>query len=282
MEELQRTWNRYRRNFETYLKLECGTSDNTVMAYLNDFANLESMMEDQGVEPCDVTIDHLRQLLKLVADTGVAATTQRRMISGWRTFFRMLVVEDAIKSNPAELLDLPTRPEHLPDVLTDDEVTQVQSTFDLSTPEGMRNYVIVEILYGCGLRVTELVTLKLSNVFSEDQYLQVIGKGNKERWVPVNPHAMKLLLTYIHTVRSHVDPKPGEEVYVFLNRRGAHRTRQMVYIFLQQAVDQAGLKKKISPHTLRHSFATELVENGADLRSVQEMLGHASVATTEI
>ena len=282
MDELQRTWIRYRRNFETYLKLECGTSDNTVMAYLNDYANLESMMEEQGVEPCAVTVDHLRQLLKLVADTGVAATTQRRMISGWRTFFRMLVVEDAIKSNPAELLDMPTKPEHLPDVLTDDEVTQVQSTFDLSTPEGMRNYVIVEILYGCGLRVTELVTLKLSNVFSEDQYLQVIGKGDKERWVPVNPHAMKLLLTYIHTVRSHVDPKPGEEVYVFLNRRGAHLTRQMVYIFLQQAVDNAGLKKKISPHTLRHSFATELVENGADLRSVQEMLGHASVATTEI
>lgn len=282
MDELQRTWIRYRRNFETYLKLECGTSDNTVMAYLNDYANLESMMEEQGVEPCAVTVDHLRQLLKLVADTGVAATTQRRMISGWRTFFRMLVVEDAIKSNPAELLDMPTKPEHLPDVLTDDEVTQVQSTFDLSTPEGMRNYVIVEILYGCGLRVTELVTLKLSNVFSEDQYLQVIGKRDKERWVPVNPHAMKLLLTYIHTVRSHVDPKPGEEVYVFLNRRGAHLTRQMVYIFLQQAVDNAGLKKKISPHTLRHSFATELVENGADLRSVQEMLGHASVATTEI
>ena len=280
--ETAQQWRRSRRDFEAYLKLEKGMADNSVQSYLLDFAHLERFMEEQDIAPEQVTTDHLRQLLMLVVDTGLAPASQRRMVAGWRVFFKMLVVGDLIPANPAEALDLPRLPEHLPDVLTDDEVDLIQSTFDLSRPEEYRNMVIVEVLYGCGLRVSELVNLKLSNVYPEEQFLQVIGKGDKERWVPINPRALKLMESYIHTVRSHLEVKAGEEKYVFLNRRGHRLTRQMVFIFLQRAVDKAGIRKTISPHTLRHSFATELVENGADLRAVQEMLGHASIATTEI
>ena len=275
-------WRRYRRDFEAYLKLEKGMAGNSIEAYLLDYAHLSHFMIEKNVVPEDVTLQLLQQLLKSINDLEVAPATQRRMISGWRMFFKMLVIEDVIKDNPAELLDLPMRAMHLPDVLTDEEITLIQSSFDLSNAEGYRNYVIVEVLYGCGLRVSELVNLKLSNVYVDEQYLQIIGKGDKERWVPINPRALELMQTYIHTVRSHQQPKPGEEKYVFLNRRGHHLTRQMVFIFLQRAVEAAGINKTVSPHSLRHSFATELVENGADLRAVQEMLGHASVATTEI
>ena len=204
------------------------------------------------------------------------------MIAGWRMFYKMLVVEDAMKDSPADLLDLPMRPKHLPDVLNDDEITAIQATFDRSTPDGERNYVIIEVLYGCGLRVSELVNLKMSNIYAEEQMLQVIGKGDKERWVPINERALGLLENYLLHVRSHMPVKPGEEKYVFLNRRGHHLSRQMVFMFLKDAVAAAGIGKTVSPHSLRHSFATELVQNGADLRAVQEMLGHESISTTEI
>jgi integrase/recombinase XerD len=282
MADIEQTWRRYRRNFETYLRLERGMAGNSVDAYLGDYDHLMRFMIEQGVEPESVSLQDLQCLLKSFSDLDIAPTTQRRMIAGWRMFYKMLVVEDAIKDSPADLLDLPMRPRHLPDVLTDKEITEIQSTFDRSTPEGERNYVIVEVLYGCGLRVSELVNLKLSNLYADEQMLQVIGKGDKERWVPINEHALRLLLNYIHSVRSHVLIKPGEERYVFLNRRGAHLTRQMVFIMLRDAVKAAGISKTVSPHSLRHSFATELVENGADLRAVQEMLGHESISTTEI
>ena len=257
-------------------------ADNSVKSYMADFAHLSSYMIEKDVVPENVKLYDLQQLLKNYTEIGLTATSQRRMIAGWRMFYKMLVIEDAIKDSPADLLDLPMRARHLPDVLTDDEITQIQDSFDRSTPDGERNYVIVEVLYGCGLRVSELVGLKLSNIYAEEQYLKVIGKGDKERWVPINEHALRLLLDYIHTVRSHVEPKAGEEKYVFLNRRGSHLTRQMVFIFLKDAVAAAGIGKQVSPHSLRHSFATELVENGADLRAVQEMLGHESISTTEI
>ena len=275
-------WRRCRRDFEAYLRLEKGMADNSVRSYLFDFGHLMNFMADRAVEPVAVDLGSLQQLLAELNAAGIAPTTQRRLIAGWRMFFKMLVVEDAIKANPADLLDLPVRPQHLPDVLTDEDITRVQSTFDLSLSDQYRNYVIVEVLYGCGLRVSELVGLRLSNIYEQEQYLQVIGKGDKQRWVPINPRALDLMLTYIHNVRSHLPIQPGEERYVFLNRRGRHLSRQMVFIFLKQAVADAGLKKKISPHSLRHSFATELVENGADLRAVQEMLGHESISTTEI
>ena len=280
--EIERTWARHRRNYETYLKLERGMADNSVAAYMHDFVHLERFAVEQNIEPEDVRLDDLQLLLKRVADLEIAPTTQRRMISGWRMFFHMLVIEDAMKDSPADLLDLPIRPHHLPDVLNDDEVTLIQQTFDRSSPEGERNYTIVEVLYGCGLRVSELVNLKLSNIYANEQYLQVIGKGDKERWVPINERALELMLSYVHNVRSHVPVKPGEDKYVFLNRRGHHLTRQMVFIMLRDAVKAAGIGKTVSPHSLRHSFATELVENGADLRAVQEMLGHESISTTEI
>lgn len=270
------------REFEGYLRLEKGMAGNSVEAYLRDVRHMADFFSAERIVPENVTIDELRRLLRLLGDIELAATSQRRMISGWRTFFKMLVIEDVIKENPAELLDFPVRVKYLPDILNDEEITRIQETFDLSTPEGMRNYVIVEVLYGCGLRVSELVNLKLSNIYEDEQYLQVIGKGDKERWVPINQRALELMMTYIHTVRSHVPVQAGEERYVFLNRRGHHLTRQMVFVFLQQAVDEVGIQKHVSPHSLRHSFATELVENGADLRAVQEMLGHASISTTEI
>ena len=275
-------WQRYRRNFETYLRLEKGMADNSVRSYLYDYDHLCRFGEERGLEAEGITIDDLRCLLAEINDLGVAPTTQRRFVAAWRLFFKMLVIGGDRKDNPADLLDLPLRPKHLPDVLTDEDITKIQSTFDLSTPEGYRNYVIVEMLYDCGLRVSELVGLRLSNLYVDEELIQVIGKGNKERWVPVGRRALELLGFYIHNVRSHVTPKPGEENYLFLNRRGAHLSRQMVFIFLKEAVAAAGIRKSVSPHSLRHSFATELVEHGADLRAVQEMLGHESIATTEI
>ena len=275
-------WQRNRRDFETWLKLEKGLADNSVQAYLRDVGHMAQFMSEGDVEPEQVTLDHLQQLLLQLNDLGIAPTSQRRMISGWRMFFKHLVVEDAIRENPADLLDLPLRPQHLPDVLTDEDITKIQETFNKSLPDQYRNNVIVEILYGCGLRVSELVNLKLSNIYADEQMLQIFGKGSKERWVPINPHALEMLATYIHTVRCHIDPKPREEKFVFLNRRGTHLSRVYVFTFLKQAVANAGLNKHVSPHSLRHSFATELVENGADLRAVQEMLGHESISTTEI
>ena len=275
-------WKRNTRDFETWLRLEKGLAGNSVQAYLRDVRHMAEFMEGMDIDPESVTLDHLQQLLKHLNDLGIAPTSQRRMISGWRMFFKHLVVEDAIRDNPADLLDLPIRPEHLPDVLADEDITKIQDTFDLSLPDQYRNNVIVEVLYGCGLRVSELVNLKLSNIYPDEQMLQVFGKGSKERWVPINPHALEMLTTYIHTVRSHIDPKPHEEKFVFLNRRGSHLSRNYVFMFLKQAVADAGINKHVSPHSLRHSFATELVENGADLRAVQEMLGHESISTTEI
>ena len=282
MADVEHTWQRSRQDYETYLRLERGMADNSVKAYMQDFDHMQQFMCEQEIEPKSVTKDYLQQLLKQLCDLGIAPASQRRMISGWRMFFHMMVIDDDIKDSPADLLDLPIKPRHLPDVLTDDEVTAIQQTFDRSLPEGERNYVIVEVLYGCGLRVSELTELRLSCIYVEEQYLKVIGKGDKERWVPINEHALKLLLNYIHNVRSHLDVKPGEEKIVFLNRRGHRLTRQMVFIMLRDAVAAAGIRKKVSPHSLRHSFATELVENGADLRAVQEMLGHESISTTEI
>lgn len=275
-------WNREIREFKTYLRLEKGLADNSIQAYLRDVDHLASFMTERGIEPEKVKLDDLQQLLKQLNDLGIAPTSQRRMIAGWRMFFKHLVVEDALKDSPAEMLDLPIRPQHLPDVLTDEDITKIQATFDLSLPDQYRNNVIIEVLYGCGLRVSELVNLKMSNLYADEQMLQVIGKGNKERWVPINPRALHLIDTYIHNVRVHYDIKPGEEKFIFINRLGRHLSRNYVFMFLQQAVENAGINKHVSPHSLRHSFATELVENGADLRAVQEMLGHESISTTEI
>ena len=275
-------WPRYIREFETQLRLERNLSDNSIQAYLHDVALLRSFAEPLGIEPQDVTEENLHSLFKQLNETGIAVTTQCRIISGLRAFFRMMVVDDVIPDNPAEHIAMPTRPKHLPDVLDDSEIEAMQNTFDRSLPGPARNYVMVEVLYGCGLRVSELVNLKLSNIYADEQMLQVFGKGDKERCVPINPRALKLLQDYILTLRSQLPVVPGEEKYVFLNLRGRHLSRIAVFQFIKEAVEKAGIHKTVSPHSLRHSFATELVQNGADLRAVQEMLGHENLATTEI
>lgn len=275
-------WQHTLRDFETYLRLERNYVDNTVQSYLRDMAHLRRYAEEHGVSPEQVDVGLIREMLKELADTGIEISTQCRLISAMRTFYRMMVVEDAVRENPAEMVEMPTRPKHLPDVLTDSDIEAIQSTFDRSMPGPARNYVMVEVLYGCGLRVSELVNMKLSNIFADEGFLQVFGKGNKERWVPINARALRLLEEYILTLRSQIQPKPGEEKYVFLNLRGHHLSRVAVFQFIKEAVEKAGLDKHVSPHSLRHTFATELVQNGADLRAVQEMLGHECLATTEI
>ena len=282
MASVERQWQLARREFRKYLMLEKGMAKNSVEAYLRDMDHLLHFAEERGIAPESVSQSDLQALIAELNEVGIAITTQCRLISGWRSFFHMMVISDDIKENPASLLVMPTKPKHLPDVLSDSDVTAIQGTFDLSIPEQFRDYVMIEVLYGCGLRVSELVNLKLSNIFAEEEYLQIFGKGSKERWVPINQRALHLLDTYIHQIRCHIQIVEGEEHFVFLNRRGRHLTRIRVFQVIKDATERAGIQKHVSPHSLRHSFATELVENGADLRAVQEMLGHSSIGTTEI
>ncbi|MBR1517858.1 MAG: tyrosine-type recombinase/integrase [Bacteroidales bacterium] len=281
-DQLQADWRRLSDAFALYLRMEKGLSDNSVSAYLNDLRHLTDYALELQKQPQQLTVGDMQDLIADMNDTGIAVATQCRLISGWRMFYQMLVLEDEMSENPAKLLVMPMRPQHLPDVLTDDDVAAIQATFDRSLPDQDRNYVIVEVLYGCGLRVSELVNMRLSNIYDEEEFLLITGKGDKQRWVPINSRALALLLDYIRLTRSQIAPKPGEERYVFLNRRGCHLSRNFVFMFLKKAASDAGIEKHVSPHSLRHTFATELVRNGADLRAVQEMLGHASLSTTEI
>ncbi|MBP5541199.1 MAG: tyrosine recombinase [Bacteroidales bacterium] len=276
------TWTQHIHDFEAHLRLERNLSGNSVQAYLRDVEHLRRFAEPLGLSPEAVGKEQMNELLLQLNEAGIAVATQCRIISGWRAFFRMLVIEGLLKENPAALLDMPSRGKHLPDVLTDDDVAAMQATLDRSLPGPARNYVIIEVLYGCGLRVSELVNLKLSNIYAEDEMLQIFGKGSKERWVPINARALRLLEDYIHMERSQLKIQPGEEKYVFLNLRGHHLSRVAVFQFIKEAAEKAGIRKSVSPHSLRHTFATELVQNGADLRAVQEMLGHESLSTTEI
>ena len=275
-------WKRALRDFRSYLKLERQLSENSVEAYLRDVSHLALYAGGQKIGPTEVTLETLQGLVAQLHDAGIALATQCRIVSGLRTFYRMMLMSDAIDANPAELLEMPRTSRHLPDVLTNEEVDAIIATFDLSMPDQARNRVIVEVLYGCGLRVSELCNLRLSNIYPDDEFLLVTGKGDKQRWVPINSVALKLMLQYIETIRSHQKIRPGEENYVFLNRLGSRLSRNYVFMFLKDAVAKAGIKKTISPHSLRHSFATELVTGGADLRAVQEMLGHEKISTTEI
>lgn len=276
------TWTQHIHDFEAHLRLERNLSGNSVQAYLRDVEHLRRFAEPLGLSPEAVGKEQMNELLLQLNEAGIAVATQCRIISGWRAFFRMLVIEGLLKENPAELLDMPSRGKHLPDVLTDDDVAAMQATLDRSLPGPARNYVIIEVLYGCGLRVSELVNLKLSNIYTDDEMLQIFGKGSKERWVPINARALRLLEDYIHMERSQLKIQPGEEKYVFLNLRGHHLSRVAVFQFIKEAAEKAGIRKSVSPHSLRHTFATELVQNGADLRAVQEMLGHECLSTTEI
>ena len=277
-------WHSSIRGFKGYLQLEKSLSANSIEAYLHDIANLKNFFDVKKitVSPENVTFRQLQEFIAFIIELGIGPRSQARMISGIRAFYKYLLMEDAIKQSPADLLELPRLPQKLPEVLSIQEIDMLVNAIDLSTPEGQRNKAMLETLYCCGLRVTELVTLKISDIIFEEEFVRVIGKGNKQRLVPLGLSAAKYIKIYLEEVRPHVPVQKDMEDIVFLNRRGRGMTREMIFIIIQQLKMKAGLNKKISPHTFRHSFATHLVEGGADLRAVQEMLGHESITTTEI
>ena len=266
--------------FKQYLMYEKGLSPKSVEAYLHDVLLLEEFLGEKKME--DATFEDLQKFLKHLYQSDYNARSQARIISGMRAFYRYLIYANVLETDPTELLDAPKIGMHLPDVLTVEEIKSIMEVIDLSSPEGHRNRAMAEVMYGCGLRVSELVTLRLSNLFFDDGFVKVVGKGNKERLIPIGGTAMKMVNLYVNGKRKELKIKKGEEDYVFLNRRGAHLTREMVFMLVKKWVKDAGIDKTVSPHTFRHSFATHLIEGGADLRAVQEMLGHESITTTEI
>ncbi len=267
-------------HFRQYLVYEKGLSPKSVEAYLHDVQLLADFLGEDKI--ADATFEELQKFLKHLYDSDFNARSQARIVSGMRAFYRYLIYARQREDDPTELLDAPKIGMHLPDVLTVEEIQNIMDVIDLSTPEGHRNRAMVEVMYGCGLRVSELVTLRLSNLFFDDGFIKVVGKGNKERLIPIGTTAMKMVNLYVDGNRKLLKIKKGEEDYVFLNRRGAHLTREMVFMLVKKWVKDAGIDKTVSPHTFRHSFATHLIEGGADLRAVQEMLGHESITTTEI
>lgn len=268
---------RYRR----YLKLEKGYSANTLDAYMRDVDKLFRYLAVEQVDVLDVKLEDLEHFAAFISDLGIGPRSLARILSGVRQFYRFLVIDGYLEVDPTELLESPKQPDHLPEVLSTAEVDLLEQVIDLSKWEGHRNRAIIEVLFSCGLRVSELTNLKLSNLYIEEQYIRVMGKGSKERLVPISPRALDEL-NYWFADRNVMKIKPGEEDYVFLNRRGQHLTRTMILIMIKRYAVEAGIKKTISPHTLRHSFATSLLEGGADLRAIQAMLGHESIGTTEI
>ncbi len=268
---------RYRR----YLKLEKGYSVNTLDAYMRDVDKLLRYLAVEQVDVLDVKLEDLEHFAAFISDLGIGPRSLARILSGVRQFYRFLVIDGYLEVDPTELLESPKQPDHLPEVLSTAEVDLLEQAIDLSKWEGHRNRAIIEVLFSCGLRVSELTNLKLSNLYIEEQYIRVMGKGSKERLVPISPRALDEL-NYWFADRNVMKIKPGEEDYVFLNRRGQHLTRTMILIMIKRYAVEAGIKKTISPHTLRHSFATSLLEGGADLRAIQAMLGHESIGTTEI
>ena len=267
--------------YQRYLKLERNFTANTVDAYMRDLQKLVDYLRAEGIDPVEVKLEDLQHFTASLHDIGISPRSQCRILSGVRAFYRFLFVDGWVDSDPSELLESPQIGEHLPEVLSTEEVDILEKAIDLSKWEGHRNKAIIEVLFSCGLRVSELVNLKLSNLYLDEEFLRVEGKGRKERLVPISPRAIKEL-GYWFDDRCRMDIKPGEEDYVFLNRRGAHLTRTMILIMIKRLAEEAGIHKTISPHTLRHSFATALLEGGADLRAIQAMLGHESIGTTEI
>ncbi len=277
-------WDQAIKGFKTYIRLERSLAANTVEAYLRDLAHLQRYAEQLPGTPAPtaMTTVMLRGFVRHLADLGLSPTSQGRMVSGIRTFYRYLLLEDIITDDPASLLETPKLRRKLPDTLNPDEVAAMIDSIDLSRAEGERNRAMLETLYGSGLRVSELTGLRISNIYFRDGFLKILGKGDKERLVPLGSMAAKRITTYLKEVRSHQEVKKGFEDHVFLNNRGAALSRVMVFNIVRKAAADAGIRKVISPHTLRHSFATHLIDGGADLRAVQEMLGHESITTTEI
>lgn len=267
--------------YRRYLRLQRNFSANTVEAYLADLQKLLSYLDGAGISIEEATLDDLRHFAAGLHDIGISPRSQCRILSGVRSFYRFMLLDGRMENDPTELLESPQLGEHLPEVLTTDEVDRMEAAVDLSKWEGHRNRAIVEVLFSCGLRVSELVTLRLSSLYLDQGFIRVMGKGSKERLVPISQRAITELGFWFDD-RCHMDIRRGEEDYVFLNRRGSHLTRTMILIIIKQLAAEAGIAKTVSPHTLRHSFATVLLEGGADLRAIQVMLGHESIGTTEI
>lgn len=277
-------WESYKKGYKAYLFLEKSLSENSVEAYLHDVEKLLQYFAayQQSPSPASVTQQDLEKFVRWVTELGMTAGTQSRIISGLRSFFKYCLLEQIITKDPSALLESPKMRRTLPDVLSMEEIEAIIAQIDLSTPEGGRNRAILETLYSCGLRVSELINLRLSALYLDVGFIRVVGKGDKERLVPVGSDAIKYIQIYRNNIRVHQSIKPGQEDYLFLNRRGSQLTRVMVFLMIKDLTKKAGIAKVISPHTFRHSFATHLVEGGADLRAVQEMLGHTSITTTEI
>jgi len=274
----------YINGFKSYLAIEKSLSPNSVEAYLRDVGHLVTFLETKGFEPGPqaITLDDLKDFLKYINKIGLNAKSQARMISGLKSFFKYLLLENIITKNPAELLESPRFARTLPDTLSLEEIDKIIAAIDLSKKEGHRNKAILETLYSCGLRVSELVNMQISNLYFKDGFIKITGKGDKERLVPIGREAIRFIKYYMENYRLHLELQKGEEDYVFLNNRGKRLSRIMIFIIVKDLTEKAGIRKKISPHTFRHSFATHLVERGANLRAVQEMLGHKSIITTEI
>lgn len=269
------------RRYIRYLKLERNYSPNTIDAYRHDLHLLLNHLSGQGLAPTDVKLDDLQRFAAWIHERGIGPKSQARILSGVRTFYHYLVVDGYLEVDPTELLESPHLPKHLPEYLTTEEVDRLEAAIDLTSAEGHRNRAIIEVFFSCGLRVSELVELKLSNLFLNERFMRVVGKGGKERLVPISQRAVGELELWFDD-RRQMRIKPGEDDYVFLNRRGHHLTRTMILIMVKRLGEAAGIKKTLSPHTLRHSFATALLRGGADLRVIQVLLGHADIATTEI
>jgi integrase/recombinase XerD len=277
-------WQSTIKGFKQFLQLEKSLSQNSIAAYEHDIEKLTHFFEINKLSPnpSEVTANNLKDFLKWITELGMTANSQARIISGIRAFYKYLLLEDEVDTDPTELIEMPKLGRKLPVVLSVQEIDKMLAAIDLSESEGHRNKAILETLYSCGLRVTELVELKISNLFFDDEFIKVVGKGNKERLVPIGENAIKSIKLYINHHRKLIAPKHGEEDIVFLNRRGGRLSRVMIFLIIKKLAAYVGIKKKISPHTFRHSFATSLVEGGADLRAVQQMLGHESITTTEI
>lgn len=271
-------------SFKAYLKLERSLSSNSIEAYLNDVQKLFQYFESISKAPQvkDITAADLKLFISWINELGMLPSTQARVVSGIKSFFGFLLLEQLITEDPSALLETPRLSRKLPDVLNIEEINGLIAAIDAAKPEGMRNKAILEVLYSCGLRVTELINLRISNVFPSAEFIKVIGKGNKERIVPIGQSALKYIKIYLEESRVHVPVQKGYEDFIFLNRRGSGLSRISVFTLIKDLALKSGLKKSISPHTFRHSFATHLIEGGADLRAVQEMLGHSSITTTEI
>jgi integrase/recombinase XerD len=277
-------WLDSKKGFRRYLTTERSLSGNSVEAYLHDIDMLTQYLEETGknASPSDITLKDLQAFLAWIGELGMTTTSQARIVAGIRQFFRYCVIEEITNTDPSVLLEAPRLKKKLPEVLAYEEIEAIIAQIDLSKPEGHRNKAILETMYSCGLRVSEVVNLKISQLYLDEEFIRVIGKGDKERLVPIGSAAIEQIRIYLQNYRSRQSPARGAEDFLFLNRRGKPLSRVMIFLILKELAALAGVRKNISPHTFRHSFATHLVEGGANLRAVQQMLGHASITTTEI